>query len=331
MAKKKSTEPAIRAEATAKTEISAKIIRQRKHSVTEVIPPDVTRAKAGAWLDLISPITEWAGLKGDALKFKRHLLRIQQEDSLLRVAQEVRKKLAGQTATRQVPRKILIPALEKASLEDADDDVMVDRWANLLASAATDVKVQPRFVGILEEMSGRQAECLERVAFNRHEKFHFPATILADSCIEFAEHHIRDDFEYEVQKTLTQESKIDDICDKLVSAFNRPGVYLRVVFIFGGHGEMWEGYDVIARTGIHDESDFSILESLGLVREVVLRYTTAAKSRKRQTFEISVHYYHLTGLGVEFCEVCSRTRMAELEKIGTQSSRKGLKRQEPFG
>jgi hypothetical protein len=330
MANKKTQVPKIKAKATAKAEVIAKATYQRKHTTTAVVPPDVTRAKTGAWLDLISPITEWAGLKGDALKFKRHLLRVQQEETLLRVAQEVRRKLSDQTTTRQVPRKILIPALEKASLEDADDDVMVDRWANLLASAATDVKVQPRFVGILEEMTGRQAECLERVAFNKRDKFNFPATIFADSFLEFAEHNIRRDFEREVQKTLTQENKVDEICDKLESAFNRPGVYLRVLFITSSDGDMWEGYDATAITGIHDESDFSILESLGLVREVVLKYRTSPKTRKYQAFETSVHYYHLTNLGVEFCEVCSRTRVAELEKLGTAAAQKGLKAQPPF-
>jgi hypothetical protein len=166
MAKKRKPLSKLKAEATAKAEIVAKATYQRKHSTTEVVPPDVTRAKAGAWLNLISPITEWAGLRGDALKFKRGLLRIQQEETLLRVAQEVQKRLAGGGATKQISRKILVPAIEKASLEDVNDDVMVDRWANLLMSAAKDLLVQPRFVGILEEMTGKQAECLERIAFN---------------------------------------------------------------------------------------------------------------------------------------------------------------------
>lgn len=61
---------------TAKAEAIAKAVFERKKSITEVIPPDVTRAKAGRWLDLISPITEWAGLKGDALRFRRAQLRI---------------------------------------------------------------------------------------------------------------------------------------------------------------------------------------------------------------------------------------------------------------
>jgi hypothetical protein len=157
-------------EVSAKAHATAKVSFERKKLITENVPEDVSRAKAGAWLTLLSPITEWAGLKGDALNFKRKLLRVQQEETLVRIASRVREKLADGEITRHVPRKILIPAIEKASLEEVDDDVMVDRWASLLASAAQDVKVQPRFVGILEELSGAQAECLERVAFNKMEE-----------------------------------------------------------------------------------------------------------------------------------------------------------------
>src|SRR5580704_17210450 len=134
MGKSKSASSGISARATAKVEAVAKATYQRKKTTTEVVPPDVTRAKAGAWLTLLSPITEWAGLKGDALKFRRRLLRIQQEETLLRIAQSVRAKLADAHISRPIPRKILVPALEKPSLEDATDDVMVDRWANLLSS-----------------------------------------------------------------------------------------------------------------------------------------------------------------------------------------------------
>jgi hypothetical protein len=57
--------------ASVKLEATAKASYVRKKKIMEVVPPDVTRAKTGAWLDLISPLTEWAGLKGDELRFKR--------------------------------------------------------------------------------------------------------------------------------------------------------------------------------------------------------------------------------------------------------------------
>jgi hypothetical protein len=152
--------------------------------------------------------------------------------------------------------------------------------------------------------------------------------MFADSFLEFAEYYVRQDFEHAVQSVLTGEDTIDDICGMLENAFSRPGVYLRLIFIFGSGGDMWEGYDAVAATGISDASDVSILESLGLVRGVVLKYVT--KNEEDQNFEVSVHYHHLTNLGVEFCEVCSKPRLDALEKIGIAASKKGLSRQNPF-
>jgi hypothetical protein len=324
--RKKSSGPEVSAKASARLEAVARATYQRKKTTTEVIPPDVSRAKAGAWLSLISPITEWAGLKGDALNFQRRLLRIQQEETLLRVAQSVREKLAHTQISRPVPRKILIPALEKASLEDAEDDVMVDRWANLLASAAQEVKVQPRFVGILDELAGSQAECLERVAFNRFSEFDYPAAEFADSFLTFAEHNIREDLEAETRRILTGEEHIDAAFNALARAFNRPGALLSVTFIHDSRGGMWEGYDSVSDSGIRDEANLSILESLGLIRYVVIKVTVHAESQ----FQVSVHYHHLTQLGVEFCEVCSKPRLHDLQQIDNASGQRNVRRQYPY-
>jgi hypothetical protein len=81
MRRKKIQAPNISAKATARLEAVAKATYHRNRTTTEIVPPDVSRAKAGAWLTLLSPITEWVGLKGDALNFQRRLLRIQQEET----------------------------------------------------------------------------------------------------------------------------------------------------------------------------------------------------------------------------------------------------------
>jgi len=36
--------------------------------------------------------------------------------------------------------------------------------------------------------------------------------------------------------------------------------------------------------------------------------------RSNELAEVSIFYYHLTSLGVDFCQVCSRQRMKELEE-----------------
>lgn len=162
MAKKKDIRQVVKGEATAKAELSAKLIRERKHSVKEVIPPDVTRAKAGAWLDLISPITEWAGLKGDALKHHRQQLRIQQEITLEELAESIRRKMAGNSVNYPLPPKVLVPALEGASLEPPTSP-LIDWWANLLVSGATKQPIRPFFVDLMGKIDTEEAAYLNRI------------------------------------------------------------------------------------------------------------------------------------------------------------------------
>jgi hypothetical protein len=338
MAKKQIPKIKAEAKAVAKVEASVKASYQRKKTITEVIPEDVTRAKASAWLTLISPITQWAGLKGDALEFQRKLLRIQQEETLLRVAQSVRNKLVDVSISKPVARKILVPALEKASLEEADDEVMVDRWASLLASAAQDVKVQPRFVGILEELAGAQAVCLEKVAFNRWEEFNYPSAIFEDSSMLFADHYAQKELGPSLARFMSKEGSGDkktinseeDFLQALENAvvygFCRPGTLLRTCFLSlkGDSAGFYEIYDVVRDTGARDDSDLSILESLGLIRYGAVECEFLVSGFQA---EVSLYYWYLTDFGVQFCEVCSSTGLKMLAEKGANSSRHGLPNQ----
>lgn len=321
MAKRKIAKSSIKAEATAKAEVVAKATYQRKHSTTEVIPPDVTRAKAGAWLDLISPITEWAGFKGDRLRSKRELFRIQQEETLILVADAVRSRIEGKKI-KPVPRKILIPALEKASLEDRADDRMIQRWAELLASASQDIAVQPRFVGILGELAGSQAECLEVIAFNNYEQYSFPAGELSGAPYDFAEHTYRRTIDAKIYKLLEKNNDHNQMIDELASELNRPGVFPELLTLHVVDSDEWYTYDTVQNTGVRRESDLAILESLGLVRRVAIELDIDLDDSSASVAGMSIYYYHLTHFGVEFCEVCSRQKMEELEKIDDASRAK---------
>jgi len=164
MAKNRSSKPKISAKATAKAELVAKATYERKHLTTEVVPPDVTRAKAGAWLDVISPITQWAGLKGDQLKYKRELLRVQQDETLNLIVELARKKLASLgKEISVVPHKFLVPFLERASLEDEQSE-LCERWADLLVSAATTYDPSMvRFSAVLAEIGPAEVNLLHRL------------------------------------------------------------------------------------------------------------------------------------------------------------------------
>jgi hypothetical protein len=162
MARKKPI--SVRAKASAKFGAVAKATYERKKTTMEVIPPEVTRAKAGAWLDVISPITEWAGLKGDQLRHKRHVLRLQQEETLLKVGLEARRRLQQLGVTPEpIPTKALVPILEKASLESPDSD-LIQAWGNLLASTAAQFDSEVMvFASILSEIGSRERAIIEEM------------------------------------------------------------------------------------------------------------------------------------------------------------------------
>ena len=114
---------------------------------------------------------------------------------------------------------------------------------------------------------------MERVAFNSATECHFPAA-------EFAEHHTREEPPAAICEQLTA-SQVAEALTKIVHAFNKPGVFLELAVISERFGEILDVYDAVAETGIRDELNLlnlSILESLGLVRYVVLKFMTAPRS-----------------------------------------------------
>jgi hypothetical protein len=167
MATKKPTKPKLRATASAKAEVVAKATYQRKRITNEVIPPDVTRAKAATWLTIISPLTEWSGLHGDRLRARRDQLRLQREDILLEIAKKAQARTEIEGGVRTfVPNKFLVPFLEKASLEDPESK-LCDAWSNLFVEAARnfDPKLQV-YADILSRISWREARLLEAICFS---------------------------------------------------------------------------------------------------------------------------------------------------------------------
>jgi Abortive infection alpha len=158
---KKASKPA-KLKASAKVEVVAKAVYQRKKIIKEITPPDVIRAKAGAWLDLISPITMWAGLKGDALRYKREELRIHQEAALEALARTIHLKMKGKKVAQPLPPKIMVPALEGASLEDSESP-LIEWWANLLVSGATGEPLRPFLVDLMKRIGIEEASLLDKL------------------------------------------------------------------------------------------------------------------------------------------------------------------------
>jgi hypothetical protein len=134
-----------------------------KASASFEMKAEVPKESAGrlvdALTDAIRPWTEKRGLKAD-------LIRLQREDIALEIAKKARQRLAvEQIDLKPISTKLLIPFLEKASLEDKDVGLR-DAWTALLVSATKTERARHlTFVDILSRISSEELRLLERVCF----------------------------------------------------------------------------------------------------------------------------------------------------------------------
>lgn len=110
-----------------------------------------------ALTDAIRPFTETRGLRADQI-------RLQREDVLIQIAEKARNRATIEgSQLLPVPPKMLVPFLEKASLE-IDDEELKERWASLLLAASTAYEsLLLSFVDILSRISSQEAKLLEEV------------------------------------------------------------------------------------------------------------------------------------------------------------------------
>jgi|GEM_PF-6314147 len=149
--------------AVAKAEAAAKYERKTEVSIT--VPEDVTRAKADAFLDAISPVTQSLGLVGDWLADARERLKIHRLKALTVIAEKARKEIESSAKKPgEIPLKALLPMLDKASLEESDDETLTTAWGALIASASLDYDPEViAFSRILSELSPRECLILQRI------------------------------------------------------------------------------------------------------------------------------------------------------------------------
>jgi len=149
--------------AESENKLPVKVDLSAKASASLKIKAEVPKAAMGrlvnALTDIISPWSEVRGLRGDQI-------RIQRADVAIEIAQKAKQMLALQDIEpRPLSTKLLVPFLEKASLEDVDVPLR-DAWAALLVSATkTEQARHLTFVDILSRISSQELKLLEEVCF----------------------------------------------------------------------------------------------------------------------------------------------------------------------
>lgn len=132
------------------------------------VPADVQREVIGFAQRLFGPLAELGDVLSDRIRF----FRLKQTIWVLNRAREMCAE-AG-IEPKQIPLNVLLPLLEKASLEDDGPDSLREQWASLLANAAGQPdKRYAKYSALLEELDSYEAELLTKLKgeISRHELF----------------------------------------------------------------------------------------------------------------------------------------------------------------
>ena len=106
--------------------------------------------------DLLGPSFKELGL------FFGEQVRLLRFSRCIKILEKARNKLSkAKIDPKNVDLKFLVPFLEKSTLEE--DDNLIDKWAGLLASAATNRKLSYNYINILSELNPVEVQLLEHM------------------------------------------------------------------------------------------------------------------------------------------------------------------------
>ncbi len=239
------------------------------------IPADVQRDVVGFAQRVFGPIAEL----GDLLSDRVRLLRLRQAMSVLKQAKEMCAE-AG-IEPKRIPLNVLVPLLERASLEGDESDSLRSAWAALLANAAkSPEKKYAKYVSILEEIDFSEAQLLSelKTTTSRHELFK------PDSIRELVNR------EQEVASVAAEVQRVEDL--------RRPGRL----------GYHWHEDDIpntneFSFADLDEVVPLLHLHSLSLIKLTVGSFLAESGSVNKRIFYL---YSDLTPLGFDFVAACEK-------------------------
>lgn len=264
-----------------KVELSAKAALEIKGEV----PKESMGRLVDALADAIRPWTEQRGLRADQI-------RLQREDVLLEIAQKARHRLALEhVEAKPLSAKLLIPFLEKASLEDRDV-ALRDAWASLLVSATKTEKARHlTFVDILSRISSEELKLLERVCFAYKG---FPERYYPGGHTEENQRQVEDSGRLLSVRTDDDEGP-RRARDNFVSACRLTYGELTYLSVHTSNGSVFFYF----RAGDIGAVDFQCLEILQRERLIeIVRATPPGTGAQ-------VGYFNVTPIGIDFVRDCS--------------------------
>ncbi len=148
------------------------------------VPKEVWGDLAGFVKQIFGPVSEAADLLSDKIRFVRFKTALKTIRRAKELAEEENLDL------KQVPLKFLVPFLEQCSLEEEDSE-LIEQWARLLVSAATEYDVHhPAFVDILSQIGPNEAKLLKHIwEIRKKEGFNKLKTLLSIYAEDTASHY----------------------------------------------------------------------------------------------------------------------------------------------
>jgi hypothetical protein len=261
-----------------------------------------TKEISNALVEIFSPVTELLGTLGDQVRIYRQL-------SLMRAlkhAQEIVTK--EQLTVVEPPIKFLVPFMEDCSLEAPEDNLLVDMWAKLFVSAASNFKSEHNlFIRILREMTYSEAKLLEYVISQETHQHYVDSWHLEDVEGEWSDPFVFIKIRDSISKfgtELNDTFPFENLEVEFRKQAEQPGC---VVYFFdiekGVRNEYpLEGVHTNSRGPIDDDFDsisIAMLKSLGLIGE----YKSSELWFGSYVFD--VRSYFLTELGAHFVASCT--------------------------
>lgn len=260
-----------------------------------------TKEISGALVDLFSPLTEVAGAIGDQIRVYREL-------SLIRSFEKAR-LIAKKKGLRMQPPpfKFLIPYMEDCSLEDSEDETLIEMWAHLLASAANSYQSEHNlFSRFLKELTSIEAHFLEYLTDPTRNSEYEEYWNFEDTENSWEDTYIHQALIESIKGT-SEDLSVDFPFDKLERILRKsveaPGTSIYHFSVARGiKGEF--PYDSMLdgeRQPVHDFDLVSIamVKSLGLIGEYKSTDLWIDK------FEFDVRAYYLSKLGCRFLKACT--------------------------
>jgi len=268
--------------------ISVDVGLAAKAELKAEVPSSSMGRLVDAFTDAIRPFTEARGLRADQI-------RLQREDVLIQIAHKARARIEIEGGeVNPIPPRILIPLLEKASLTDASEDVLVEGWANLLISASRGASAnQAIYIDILSKLDPAHLRFLQFLAQPDKENQR-PDEFLD---IPYDIDDFFDDIAPKIVSKIRKEESEDELIEKLREFFRRKGSCLISGFVTMRHKSgSTSAQDISGHADLASIPEFvsGALESLNLIQRHRYEYNGVVGA------SIWVEYHSFTLFGLEF-------------------------------